>query len=147
MTEMRNTAERNDLLRSQYTFAHTGFRAFTPVVRIHLCVTTVFRSNAEYPDGNWETRSRIWKFHQDFFRDLTHFLRTDSVVPEALKELALRASFQRGIFDDTQGWPHQLYEREARRIVSDYVITQKDLEGKTDPERSTGLASYGVDDW
>jgi hypothetical protein len=112
-----------------------------------LLTTTVFGSNAEYPDGNWETRARIWRFHQDFFRNLTHFLRTDSVVPDALKELALRASFQRGIFDETQGWPHQLYVREARRMVSDYVITQKDLEGKTDPERSVGLASYGVDDW
>ncbi|MCE2695767.1 MAG: FAD-dependent oxidoreductase [Verrucomicrobiaceae bacterium] len=52
-----------------------------------------------------------------------------------------------GIFDDTQGWPHQLYVREARRMKSDYVVTQKDLEGSTDPADSIGLASYGVDDW
>jgi len=32
-------------------------------------------------------------------------------------------------------------------MVSGYVVTQKDLEGTTDPEDSVGLASYGVDDW
>jgi len=37
--------------------------------------------------------------------------------------------------------------REARRMQSDYVVTQKDLEGATSPEDSVGLGSYGVDDW
>ena len=32
-------------------------------------------------------------------------------------------------------------------MISSYVVTQKDIEGKTDPEHSVGLASYGVDDW
>jgi len=68
-------------------------------------------------------------------------------VPDKFKQLATELGFQLGIFDDTQGWPHQLYVREARRMKSDYVVTQKDLEGTTDPEDSIGLASYGVDDW
>ena len=32
-------------------------------------------------------------------------------------------------------------------MVSSYVLTQRDLEGKSEPEHSVGLASYGVDDW
>jgi hypothetical protein len=32
-------------------------------------------------------------------------------------------------------------------MVSSYVLTQKDLEGRTDPARTVGLAGYGVDDW
>lgn len=112
-----------------------------------LLTPTVFGCNAEYPDGDWPTRARIWKFHQEFLRGMTHFLRTDPAVPANLKRQALTMGFQPGIFDETGGWPHQLYVREARRMKSSHVLTQKDLEGATDPGDSVGLASYGVDDW
>ncbi len=112
-----------------------------------LLAPTNYGANADYPDGDYATRARIWKADQEFMRGMTHFLRTDDCVPDKLKQLATEIGFQPGIFDDTQGWPHQLYVREARRMKSDYVLTQKDMEGTTDPEDSIGLASYGVDDW
>jgi len=112
-----------------------------------LWAPTVFGCNAEYPDGDWPTRARIWKFHQEFMAGITHFMRTDPVVPANLKKQALTVGFKPGEFDETSGWPHQLYVREARRMKSAYVLTQKDLEGTTDPSDSVGLASYGVDDW
>ena len=112
-----------------------------------LIAPTVYGCNAAYPDGDWPERARIWKFHQDFLRGITHFLRTDPSAPEKLKERARIAGFDPGQFDDTGGWPHQLYIREARRMVASYVVTQQDMEGKTDPSDSVGLASYGVDDW
>jgi hypothetical protein len=97
--------------------------------------------------GSNATRARIWKADQEFMRGMTHFLRTDDCVPDKFKQLATELGFQRGIFDETGGWPHQLYVREARRMKSEYVVTQRDLEGTTDPADSIGLASYGVDDW
>jgi|UniRef100_UPI003783D5FC hypothetical protein len=112
-----------------------------------LLAPTNYGSNAAYPDGDYATRARIWKADQEFMRGMTHFLRTDDCVPDKFKQTALEFGFQRGIFEDTNGWPHQLYVREARRMKSDYVLTQKDLEGSTDPADSIGLASYGVDDW
>ena len=112
-----------------------------------LLAPTNYGSNAEYPDGDYATRARIWKADQEFMQGMTHFLRTDDCVPEKFKQTAREFGFQRGIFDDTEGWPHQLYVREARRMKADYVVTQKDLEGTTDPGDSIGLASYGVDDW
>lgn len=123
------------------------YRPGTGNMNRSLLTTTVFGSNAGYPDGDWVTRAGIWRFQQDFFRNLTHFLRTDPSVPTDLQDLAKQASFERGVFDDTSGWPHQLYIREARRMVSSYVLTQQDLEGKTSPVHGVGLASYGVDDW
>ncbi len=112
-----------------------------------LLAPTNYGGNAEYPDGDYATRARIWKADQEFMRGMTHFLRIDDCVPDKFKQLATELGFQRGIFDETGGWPHQLYVREARRMKSEYVLTQKDLEGTTDPEDSIGLASYGVDDW
>lgn len=112
-----------------------------------LLAPTNYGSNAAYPDGDYATRARIWNGDQEFMRGMTHFLRTDDCVPDKFKQLATELGFQRGIFDDTQGWPHQLYVREARRMKADYVVTQKDLEGTTDSGDSIGLASYGVDDW
>ncbi len=112
-----------------------------------LLAPTNYGSNADYPDGDYATRARIWKADQEFMRGMTHFLRTDDCVPDKFKKLAAELGFQRGIFDETGGWPHQLYVREARRMRSEYVLTQTDLEGSTNPEDSIGLASYGVDDW
>jgi hypothetical protein len=64
-----------------------------------------------------------------------------------MKQRAMNTSFRKGVFDKTGGWPNQLYVRQARRMVSSYVVTQRDLEGKTDPPNAVSLAAYGVDDW
>ena len=112
-----------------------------------LFAPTNYGHNASYPDGDYATRARIWKEQQDFVRGMTHFLRTDPSVPAKQKEVARSAGLEKGAFDDTKGYPHQLYVREARRMISDYVVTQKDLEGRTSPADSVGLASYGVDEW
>ena len=112
-----------------------------------LFAPTNYGHNAGYPDGDYATRARIWKEQQDFVRGMTHFLRTDPSVPAKQKEIALSAGLEKGAFDETKGYPHQLYVREARRMVSDYIVTQKDMEGRTNPADSVGLASYGVDEW
>jgi hypothetical protein len=112
-----------------------------------LWAPTNYGSNADYPDGNYATRSRIWREQQSFMRGLTHFIRTDPAVPEKYKALAQGIGFQRGIFDETQGFPHQLYVREARRMKSAYVVTQKNVAGGTRVDDPVGLASYGVDEW
>ena len=112
-----------------------------------LWAQSIAGSNAAYPDGDWATRSRIWRDEMNFVRGMYHFLRTDPSVPAEFREKAETMGFQRGIFDETGGWPHQLYVREARRMKSSYIVTQKDLEGETHPEDAVGLGSYGVDDW
>lgn len=124
-----------------------GYGIFSPNSSRSLWAQSVAGQNTNYPDGDWAERSRIWREQMDFIRGMYHFLRTDPSVPEEWREKANTIGFKRGIFDDTNGWPHQLYVREARRMISDYVVTQKDLEGKTNPDDSIGLGSYGVDDW
>ena len=112
-----------------------------------LWAATVFGSNAAYPDGDYATRARIWKGQQDFVRSFTHFMRTDPAVAAKWRDQAMTIGLQPGIFDDTEGYPHQLYVREARRMRSAYVVTQKNMEGQADVDDAVGLASYGVDEW
>lgn len=113
----------------------------------NLMASTVHGCNDDYPNGDWATRSRIWKFHQEFLINSFHFAKTDPSAPKSMKQRAEKVTFKKGVFDETGGWPHQLYVRQARRMVSSYVVTQKDLEGKTDPPHTVGLAAYGVDDF
>jgi len=113
----------------------------------NLMGSTVYGCNESYPNGDWVTRSKIWKFHQEFLVNSIHFAKTDPSVPKIMKQRAMKTSFRKGVFDETGGWPNQLYVRQARRMVSSYVVTQKDLEGTTDPPHTVGLAAYGVDDW
>lgn len=103
--------------------------------------------NTTYPDGDWAERSRIWRFHLDFIRGMYHFLRTDPAVPQALRERADSIGLRPGRYDDTAGWPNQLYVREARRMIGAYVMTQRDVEGTASIDDSIGLAAYGIDDW
>ena len=113
-----------------------------------LWAQSIAGANAAYPDGDWATRSRIWRDEMNFVRGMYHFLRTDPAVPPEYRQKAETVGFKRGIFDETGGWPHQLYVREARRMKSAYIVTQKDLEGGASPAEDTiGLGSYGVDDW
>jgi hypothetical protein len=103
--------------------------------------------NTTYPTGDWAERSRIWRFHIDFIRGMYHFLRTDPAVPQALRDRADSIGLRPGRYDETAGWPNQLYVREARRMVGAYVMTQKDIEGSATIDDSVGLGSYGIDDW
>ena len=103
--------------------------------------------NTTYPEGDWAERSRIWRFHIDFIRGMYHFLRTDPAVPQALRARADSIGLRPGRYDDTAGWPNQLYVREARRMSGAYIMTQKDVEGTATIDDSVGLAAYGIDDW
>ncbi len=120
---------------------------FRWAARSRSSVFTYHGSNADYPDGDYATRSRIWQADQESMRDMTQFPRNDACVPDKLKAFATETGFQTGIFDDTKGWPHQRYVRESRRMKSRYVTMQQELKGKTEPDDSVGLDPYGVDDW
>ena len=48
-------------------------------------------------------------------------------------------------FTDTEHWPHQLYIRECRRMIGDYVITEHDCYQKSVAEDSIGMGSYTMD--
>jgi hypothetical protein len=102
-------------------------------------------SNYAYPDGDYATRDRIWQEHVDYQKGLLWTLANHPRVPEKVRHHFQTWGLARDEFVDTDNWPHQLYIREARRMVSDYVMTEHSCRGQRVAEDSVGLAAYTMD--
>lgn len=102
-------------------------------------------ANYKYPDGDYATRERILRDHCDYVMGMWWFLQNDSRLPEDVRQAAGRWGLCRDEFPETGGWPHQLYVREARRMISDYVMTEHHCRSKQTAEDSVGLGAYGMD--
>ncbi|HSZ56130.1 MAG TPA: FAD-dependent oxidoreductase, partial [Tepidisphaeraceae bacterium] len=98
-----------------------------------------------YPNAGYDQRRKIWHSHLRYTQGLLHFLMTDQRVPADLRKEIGAWGLCKDEFIDTGGWPHQLYIREARRMVGSYVITQAVCEHKQRVDDSVGLASYNMD--
>ena len=98
-----------------------------------------------YQDGDWATRSRVWRQHRDYLAGLHHFLSTDPRVPEAFRNDTAALGLDKTMHPDTGGWPSQLYVRIARRMKGPYILTLADVWNQTQVEDGVGLALYGVD--
>ena len=93
----------------------------------------------------YRLREKIFQDHVVYQQGLMYFLANDPQVPKALQKRVNRFGLDPQEFKSTGNWPHQLYVREGRRMVSDYVMTQANCESKTTVGDSVGLASYPMD--
>jgi hypothetical protein len=107
--------------------------------------TDFIGANYEYPEADYATRARLWQEHEDYTRGFLHFLATSPRVPEHIRNAMSEWGLTRDEFLDTSGWPHQLYIREARRMISDYVMTERNCRESLPLEDSIGLAAYTMD--
>jgi hypothetical protein len=98
-----------------------------------------------YQDGDYAERARIWREHIDYLRGLHHFMSTDPRVPESIREKNARIGLDKRQHPNNNGWPTQLYVRVARRMKGRYVLTQADVEHRTDIADPIGYAGYGID--
>ncbi|MGK0184388.1 MAG: hypothetical protein ACI9R3_000154 [Verrucomicrobiales bacterium] len=101
--------------------------------------------NYAYPEGNYETRDRIIREHESYQKGLMWFLCNDERVPESLRQEMSKWGLAKDEFVDNDNWPHQLYIREARRMVSDYVQTEADCFRTRETPESVGMGSYNMD--
>lgn len=98
-----------------------------------------------YPEGDYATRGRIWHEHLDYTSGLLHFLASSPDIPAELNAEMAMWQLCRDEFKDTGGWPHQLYVREARRMVGPVVITEADCIPPHDADDAVGMAAYTMD--
>ena len=107
--------------------------------------TDYIGKNYAFPDGDYATRERIWKEHEDYQKGFYYFLAHDPRVPKALQDEANEYGLAEDEFTDTGHWPNQLYIREARRMVGEYVTIQKDLQTERTKPDAIGMGSYNSD--
>ncbi len=101
--------------------------------------------NYDWPDADYATREKIFQAHVTYQQGLMWFLAHDERLPERIRDKAKQFGLPKNEFTETGGWPHDLYVREARRLLSDYVMTEKNCQGKEVADDSVGLASYTMD--
>ena len=107
--------------------------------------TDFIGANYDYPNADYATRAKIWQAHEDYIRGYLYFMATSPRVPDNIRREMQEWGPARDEFPDTGGWPHQLYVREARRMVSDYVMTEHNCRGVAKAEQPVGLAAYTMD--
>ena len=93
----------------------------------------------------YELRERIYQDHVTYQQGLMYFLANDKQVPKELRARVNAWGLPPREFKDSGHWPHHLYVREGRRMVSDYVMVQANCENKRMVKDSVGIASYAMD--
>ena len=107
--------------------------------------TDFIGQNYEYPEATYEERERIVTRHLLYQQGLMWTLANHPRVPEHVRREVARWGTCKDEFTEGDGWQNQLYVREARRMVSDYVMTQHHCEGRQKADDPVGLAAYGMD--
>jgi hypothetical protein len=98
-----------------------------------------------YPEASYTERKRIWREHLTWAQGLLYFLGHDDAVPERIRQQMLEWGLPKDEFADTDHWPHQLYVRDARRMLGEYVLTQHDLQEERSKYDSIGMGGYNID--
>jgi hypothetical protein len=83
--------------------------------------------NTGYPESDWSEREAIMERIRSLTLGLLYFLQNDPSVPEAHRLEARRYGLAKDEFTDNGHFPFQLYVREARRIVGEYTLSERDL--------------------
>jgi hypothetical protein len=107
--------------------------------------TDYLGGNYLYPDAGYAEREAIIRDHEDYQKGFMWSLANHPRVPESIRKEMSQWGLPADEFVDNGNWPHQLYIREARRMVSDYVVTESDCRRVKLVEDSVGLGSYNMD--
>jgi hypothetical protein len=102
-------------------------------------------ASRDYPEADYPRRERVWRDHVEYVQGFLYFLASDAAVPAKLRAEMRSWGLAKDEFTDTGHWPHQLYVREARRMLGAYVMTQADITEKRAKDDSVGLGSYNAD--
>ena len=101
--------------------------------------------NHNYPEASYDERKVIIDAHTEYTKGLLYFVGHDPRVPELLRQRMSLWGYPKDEYTDNGNWTPQLYIRESRRMVGEYVATQADCEGRTTVTDGIGMAAYQMD--
>ncbi|MBM4154182.1 MAG: FAD-dependent oxidoreductase [Lentisphaerae bacterium] len=101
--------------------------------------------NHDYPEADYDRRREILREHETYQKGWLYFLANDPRVPEDVRTEMSRWGLPKDEFADNGNWSHQIYVREARRMVGEFVMTDQHLLGKREVPQPVGMGSYAMD--
>ena len=107
--------------------------------------TDMIGMNYEYPEASYEERKKITKAHENYVKGLLYFIGHSKRMPGHLKNEMLKWGYPKDEYVNNGHWSPQMYVREARRMIGDYVMTQANCEGKEKVNDGVGMAAYTMD--
>jgi hypothetical protein len=99
----------------------------------------------KYPEAGYSMKAALWQDHLLYTKSFFYFLSHDAKVPASLRAEVNQWGLPKDEFADTDHWPNQLYIREGRRMVGEYVMRQSDLQTERTKPDSIGMGSYNSD--
>ncbi len=99
----------------------------------------------EYPEASYARRREILQEHRNYQQGWLYFITTDPRIPREAQAKLREWGLPKDEFKDNGNWPHQIYVREARRMVGSYVMTENELRKKRPTPDSVGMGSYTID--
>lgn len=107
--------------------------------------TDYIGGNWNYPDASYAQREEIWRDHYEYVAGFLYFLANDPGVPQELRDEMNTWGLAADEFLDTNNWPRQLYVREGRRMIGEYVMSQRDIQTDRHKGDVIGMGSYNSD--
>ena len=101
--------------------------------------------NWDYPEASYPRREEIWAEHRRYQEGLCYFVANDDRIPSHIQDEMNTWGLARDEFLDTGHWPHALYVREGRRMVSDFVMTEHNVIGDQKVEDGIAEGAYTMD--
>jgi hypothetical protein len=101
--------------------------------------------NWDYPEASYERRREIIQEHMNYQQGWLYFIANDPRVPDDVRTAMAKWGLAKDEFKDNRNWPHQMYVREARRMIGKYVMTENELTKRRPTPESVGMGSYGID--
>ncbi len=107
--------------------------------------TDFIGENWDYPEADYETREKIKKAHEDYQKGLFYYIGHSDRIPKKIRNQMLEYGYCKDEFTDNGGWPFQLYVRESRRMIGEYVMTEHNWARREIVNDGIAIASYGMD--
>jgi hypothetical protein len=101
--------------------------------------------NYAYPEASYAERREILKAHENYQKGYYYFVANDPRVPAAIREEMAQWGLAADEFMDNGHWPHQIYVREARRMIGEHVMTEHDTLSTRVVSDPVGMGSYTLD--
>ena len=101
--------------------------------------------NWDYPEASYERRRQIIQEHENYQKGWLYFVANDPRVPAVVRQEMAQWGLSKDEFTSTGNWPHQIYVREARRMVGRFVMTENELTKQRPTPEPVGMGSYSID--